>query len=217
MIVEKIKAEYRRIKKEKGKIITPDMRKISRRYFSELKDKPKSEIFVLCNELLEAGFTDIPFDWAYRLGGRFTKSDFRVLESWLKKYVDDWGKCDHLCTHSLGVFIYRFPEIIAKTEKWAYSKNRWQRRASAVALIYSIRRRQGLREIFRRADILLTDADDMVQKGYGWMLKEAANKYPQEVFDYVMKHKSVMPRTALRYAIEKMPLSWKKQAMKKDW
>ncbi len=216
-MVEKIKAEYRRIKKEKGKIITPDIRGISRRYFSELKDKPKKEIFVLCNELLEAGFTAIPFDWAYRLGSQFTRSDFRVLESWLKKYVDDWGKCDDLCTHSLGVFIYRFPEIAAKTERWAYSKNRWQRRASAVALIYSIRRRHGLREIFKRADILLADSDDMVQKGYGWMLKEAANHFPKEVFDYVMKHKMVMPRTALRYAIEKMPPSWKKKAMKKDW
>ncbi len=43
----------------------------------------------------------------------------------------------------------------------------------------------------------------MVQKGYGWMLKEASKPYQEEVFDFVMKNKTVMPRTALRYAIEK--------------
>jgi 3-methyladenine DNA glycosylase AlkD len=43
-----------------------------------------------------------------------------------------------------------------------------------------------------------------VQKGYGWMLKAASESHQQEVFDYVMKNKFNMPRTALRYAIEKM-------------
>ena len=47
------------------------------------------------------------------------------------------------------------------------------------------------------------------------MLKEAANKYQKEVFEYVMKHKDIMPRTALRYAIEKMPKTMKEKAMKK--
>ena len=73
-----------------------------------------------------------------------------------------------------------------------------------------------LREAFVVADILLKDSDDMVQKAYGWMLKEVSNQYPERVFSYVMKHKDKMPRTALRYAIEKLSLSLKKQAMKKD-
>jgi len=53
----------------------------------------------------------------------------------------------------------------------------------------------------------------LVQKGYGWMLKEAANLFPQEVFQYVLKNKAKMPRTALRYAIEKMPAAWRKKAL----
>jgi 3-methyladenine DNA glycosylase AlkD len=55
----------------------------------------------------------------------------------------------------------------------------------------------------------------MVQKGYGWMLKEASKPHQKEVFDFVMMHKSVMPRTALRYAIEKMPPELKVRAMEK--
>jgi 3-methyladenine DNA glycosylase AlkD len=55
-----------------------------------------------------------------------------------------------------------------------------------------------------------------VQKGYGWLLKEASRKHQKEVFNYVMKNKNVMPRTALRYAIELMPDTLRKRAMKRD-
>jgi 3-methyladenine DNA glycosylase AlkD len=55
--------------------------------------------------------------------------------------------------------------------------------------------------------------NSLVQKGYGWMLKAASKLHQQEVFDYVMKKKSIMPRTSLRYAIEKMPKNLKIIAM----
>ncbi len=55
--------------------------------------------------------------------------------------------------------------------------------------------------------------DDLVQKGYGWMLKDASVYYQKEVFDFIMRNKNKMPRTALRYAIEKMPQSLRKKAM----
>ena len=70
-----------------------------------------------------------------------------------------------------------------------------------------------MKEVFEISDLLLTDKDDMVQKGYGWLLKEASKKHQAEVFDYVMSWKAMMPRTALRYAIEKMPAEMKKEAM----
>jgi 3-methyladenine DNA glycosylase AlkD len=54
-----------------------------------------------------------------------------------------------------------------------------------------------------------------VQKGYGWMLKAASQAHQQEVFNYVMRNKAIMPRTSLRYAIEKMPRELKEQAMAK--
>ena len=59
----------------------------------------------------------------------------------------------------------------------------------------------------------MMDEDDLVQKGYGWMLKVAANNWQKDVFDFVVKHKNRMPRTALRYAIEKMPKNMRKIAM----
>lgn len=115
----------------------------------------------------------------------------------------------------MGPFFLKFPEYVAKRSLWISSKSRWLRRASAVSLIDPVRIGECLDEVFQTAEKLLTDGDDMVQKGYGWMLKEASHRFPQPVFDFVMQRKDRMPRTALRYAIEKMPLAWKKRAMHK--
>jgi len=206
--------------KEKVKSLgvrTPVVRKIAKDYFAKIKDLSKEEIFKLCEQLLETGYDEdrhIAFDWAFRLRRYYAKSDFQLFESWLKKYVNSWGSCDDFCTHAFGEFILLFPEFLPKLKTWARSKNRWLRRASAVILIYPNRHENFLPEIFRIADILLLDKDDLVQKGYGWMLKEASKQYEKEVFDYVMRHKEVMPRTALRYALEKMPKGMKQKAMK---
>ena len=73
-----------------------------------------------------------------------------------------------------------------------------------------------MKDVLEVADILLTDKDDLVQKGYGWMLKTASKSHQEEIFDYVIRNKASMPRTALRYAIEKMPVELKSQAMAKE-
>jgi 3-methyladenine DNA glycosylase AlkD len=199
-------------------IATPIVRQLSSEFFQKVKKKPKQEILQLCNELLRSGLSEertIAFDWAFRLRSIFEETDFQLFETWLTEHVHSWGACDDLCTHALGTFIWKFPVFIQKTRRWANSENRWVRRASAVCLIYSLRRREHLEEAFKTADTLLTDQDVMVQKGYGWMLKEASNRYPEEVFNYVMKNKNEMPRTALRYAIEKLSPEHKTEAMKR--
>ncbi len=217
ILVRTVRTEYEQIRAAKGKLVTADIRAVAKRMFAQIRPLPRHKFFRACEQLLDSGNTAIPFQWAGRIIDRFDPADFRRLELWLKTYVTGWDSCDDFCLHILGPFLLRFPELIPRTEKWAVSSNRWMRRASAVTLIYSVRRGEALPDIFQRADLLLIDGDDKVQKGYGWMLKEAANRFPREVFDYVMAHKRDMPRTALRYAIEKMPVDWKSEAMKKDW
>jgi 3-methyladenine DNA glycosylase AlkD len=214
----RIKKQYQRFFKEKIKtygVKTPAVREISKKYFREIKNLAKKRIFSLCEELFKSGYNEeiaIAFDWVYRTKKQLTKSDFPIFERWLKKYIANWGTCDDFSTHALGYFLFQYPEFLKKTEVWARSENRWLRRASAVSLIYSLRRGRALEQVFRIADILLQDEDDLVRKGYGWMLKEASNIYRKEVFEYVMRNKDKMPRTALRYAIEKMPGEMKRRA-----
>jgi 3-methyladenine DNA glycosylase AlkD len=106
-----------------------------------------------------------------------------------------------------------YPSFLAELKKWAVSENRWEKRASAVTLIIPARKGKFLKDIFEIAGLLHSDPDDMVQKGYGWMLKAASQAHQKEVFEYVMKRKGTMPRTSLRYAIEKMPADLKAKAM----
>lgn len=194
------------------------VRKISNKYFAELKHKDKKEIFSLCENLLKSDYSEdafIAFNWAYELRKKYEPADFGVFEAWIKKYVNNWAKCDVLCNHAVGSFIEQYPQFIKNLKNWTKSDNRWLRRASAVTLILPARHGLFLPDVFEIADKLLTDQDDLVQKGYGWMLKEASRIHQKKVFEYVMKNKKDMPRTALRYAIEKMPGNLKSQAMAK--
>lgn len=113
----------------------------------------------------------------------------------------------------MGNFLEKYPAYLQQLKQFAKSPNRWMRRAAAVSLIVPARKGLFLKEILEIADVLLTDSDDLVQKGYGWMLKVASQKHQQVILNYVVSHKAVMPRTALRYAIEKMPKELKMMAM----
>lgn len=218
---EKIRESGQRFFKEPVRMYgfkTVDVKRMAARYFREIKGRDKGEIFTLCEELLQSGYSEeafITFEWSYALRKQFVPEDFAVFERWVDRYVDNWAKCDTLCNHTLGSFVEMYPEFIENLTGWASEKNRWLRRASAVTLILPARKGMFLKEAFQISDILLMDGDDMVQKGYGWLLKEASKKHQAEVFDYVMKWKANMPRTALRYAIEKMPEEMRKKAMER--
>jgi 3-methyladenine DNA glycosylase AlkD len=192
--------------------------KIARKYFREVKPLGKREIFALCEELLKSDYTEeasIAFEWAYWLHDEYEPGDFTVFERWLNRYVNNWAKCDSLCNHAIGSFVEKYPQYIANLKDWTRSENRWLRRASAVTLIIPAKQGRFLEDIFEIADMLLQDKDDLVQKGYGWMLKEASRMHQKEVYDYVLQNSNLMPRTALRYAIEKMPEDLRHLAMGK--
>lgn len=214
--------DYSRFHKD-GKIhislATPIVRRFSVEKFKEVKHLNKKQILEYCDDLLKfknSSCRDIAFDWAFRIRENYSKEDFVIFEKWLDKYVDTWGSCDDLCTHALGHHLFTFPELIPKVYRWTKSKNKWKRRASAVIFIYSARRDKYLNDVLKIAEILLLDREDLVQKAYGWMLKESSNANQKEIFEFIMNHKLIMPRIALRYAVEKMPANLKKQVMLKN-
>lgn len=202
-----------------SRLATPVVRAISSETFAYVREYDKARIFDLCETLLSSRSADertIAFDWAYRCGKSFEEADFVRFEGWLRDYVTDWGGCDDFCTHALGRLIYQYPATLPRVMAWTSASNRWFRRASAVALIYGIRKGAFFNAAFAVADALLADGDDMVQKGYGWTLKEVSKRAPLPVFDYVIARRQTMPRTALRYAIEKLEPSLRQQAMRRD-
>lgn len=197
-------------------VVTPETNKISKIHYKNIEDKSKLNIFSLCTELWESGYLEesiIACNWSYLVHKQFVPEDFKVFDTWVNHYIDNWASCDTLCNHTVGTFIEMYPDYLEGLKIWARSKKRWVKRASAVSLIIPAKRGKFLDDIFEIADILHADTDDMIQKGYGWMLKAASQSHQQEVFDYMLKRKDTMPRTSLRYAIEKMPAELKARIM----
>ena len=195
-----------------------EISKIGKEFYKQISDYSKQQIFEICEELWKSKYLEeavIACIFTESLHEKYEQSDFHIFEHWVKDCVNNWGDCDTLCNHTIGTFIMMYPEYISRLKEWAKSSERWVKRASAVTLIIPARKGLFLKDIFEIADILLLDKDDMVQKGYGWMLKAASEAHQKEVFNYVVSKKAVMPRTALRYAIEKMPQELRSEAMKK--
>jgi|ERR1035437_3486099 3-methyladenine DNA glycosylase AlkD len=218
---EKTRSSGERFFKEEVKLYglkSADVSRISKEHYKNITDKSKSHVFALCDELWESGYMEESFvacNWAYNVRKQFEPDDFDIFEKWVTAYVGNWASCDTLCNHTVGTFVEMYPEYLSGLKKWAQSKNRWVKRASAVSLILPARRGKFLEDIFIIADILHSDKDDLVQKGYGWMLKAASEAHQKDVFNYIMRKKTTMPRTSLRYAIEKLPPELKAQAMAK--
>jgi 3-methyladenine DNA glycosylase AlkD len=218
---EKVKESGLRFFKEEVKLYgikSAIVEKIGKDYYKDLKGKSKTEILSFCEELWKSGIMEESFiacNWSYYIHNNFEPSDFEIFDRWVNNYVSNWASCDTLCNHSVGTIIEMYPDLISRLKKWAKSESRWVKRESSVSLIIPARNGKFLDDIFEIADILHSEADDMVQKGYGWMLKAASQAHCDKVFDYVMSKKATMPRTSLRYAIEKMPSELKARAMAK--
>jgi len=194
------------------------VRDLAKRYYQKIKSEGKECAFSLCDELWHSPYFEeniIACIWSENQHKKYVPGDLKLFEKWLGNNVSNWATCDTLCNHSVGNLIIMYPEMIMELKRWAKSPNRWMRRGAAVSLIVPARKGMFLPEIFEIATILLRDSDDMVQKGYGWMLKVASQTYQQQVFGFVMHHRASMPRTALRYAIEKMPPALRLAAMEK--
>jgi len=193
-----------------------NVRKVAIKYFNLLKDWKFEDLAKLSERLLEGGWFeegDVGIDLMELSNKQFTEKTFYVFEGWLNKYVKNWAHCDILSNHSIGIIIERHPEFIDELKKWTKSKNRWVRRSSAVSLIIPAKKGLFLKEIFSISEELMTDEDDMVQKGVGWLLKEASRKHEKEVVKFLLKWKDKTSRVILRYATEKMKLANRKSVL----
>lgn len=200
-------------------VSNPDAKKIGQHYYQLIRHEPKAFIWEIAELLFASGWLEealIACQWVFKRKKEFTQSDLRTFEKWIHQYVHNWAVCDTFCNQSMGSLLIQYPEQTDILYSWTESDNRWVRRASAVSLI--VPAKKGLFEevIFDIAHLLLTDSDPMVQKGYGWLLKVYSQVNLDRVFQYVLCNESQMPRTAFRYAIEKMPITFKDQAMKRS-
>jgi 3-methyladenine DNA glycosylase AlkD len=191
---------------------------IGRKYFKTLANPDKSEVFQYCELLFKTGMMEEAFiacQWSAVVHRQYAASDIDTFEHWILSYVSNWAVCDTLGNHTIGTCLTMYPQCVNRLTDWTGSENRWLRRSAAISLILPARKGLFLQEILHLAELLLMDKDDLVQKGYGWMLKSAGELHQSEVYAFIMKNKHRMPRTALRYAIEKFPADLRAQCIQK--
>jgi 3-methyladenine DNA glycosylase AlkD len=147
-----------------------------------------------------------------KLDAELGDREFKLFESWLDR-VSSWSDHDALVHDLIAPMVVAKPARTRRVFRWAKSPDRWHRRAACVALIRGARAKMFFVEIMKLSDTLLTDEDDMVQKGLGWLLRETAKHDASRTVPYLMKIRRRTPRLVLRTACETLPPTVRKRIL----
>ncbi len=127
------------------------------------------------------------------------------------KYINNWNLVDVTCPHVTGKHLIDKDRTILY--KWAKSEDLWAKRIAMVST-FSFIRKNDLEDTFKIAEILLHDEHDLIHKAVGWMLREAGKRDLKREETFLKKYYKTMPRTMLRYAIEKFPETKRQKYLK---
>jgi 3-methyladenine DNA glycosylase AlkD len=187
---------------------TAEVRKLAVRFRrSILKERGQDFLLGVADDLFSGNINEERSLAVYLLQpltANFGQSEFRRFEGWLTR-ISNWSDHDALVYYLLGPMIVARPERKAHVFRWAKAKDRWHRRAACVALIQGTRQKMFFVEIMRLTQILLSDTDDMVQKGLGWLLRETVKFNARPAVRYLLKIRNRTPRLVLRTACETLP------------
>ena len=178
----------------------PDLRRLAKEYqdisIKEIKQLLKSHIHA---ERLLALLILIH---KFSKGNDPTKKS--IYELYLKntQFVNNWDLVDLSAGHIVGAF------LMEKNRKPLYrlarSKYLWERRISIISTFHFIKLYE-FSETLKIGEMLISDEEDLIHKAVGWMLREVGKRDMQTEEKFLKKHYKKMPRTMLRYAIERFP------------
>lgn len=140
-----------------------------------------------------------------------TKLQKQIYDFYIKnlKYVNNWDLVDVTTPNIVGDYLFNNPNKINILYKLAKSKNLWEKRVSILATFKFIKEKQ-FEDTLKIAEILLNDEHDLIHKAVGWMLREMGKRDIKPLVKFLDKYATKMPRTMLRYAIEKFPEEMRK-------
>ncbi len=130
------------------------------------------------------------------------KNQKKIVDFYLAhtRYINNWDLVDLSADKILGGYLKRKNKSILY--KLARSKNLWERRIATIATFYFIKNNQ-FEETLKISEILLSDKQDLIHKAVGWMLREVGKRDQKVLESFLQEHYKSMPRTMLRYAIER--------------
>ena len=127
------------------------------------------------------------------------------------KFINNWDIVDISAGNIVGAFL--FEKDKAPLYRLVFSENLWERRIAIVATFYFIRNDE-FDDTLKIAEILFTDKEDLIHKAVGWMLREVGKRVIEIEEEFLEEHYLKMPRTMLRYAIERFPETRRKMYLK---
>ncbi len=179
-------------------IMVPEQRKLVLKY----KDLPVKDI----QKLLESGIHEYRLTGILILVNQYKRANDKkkkeIFDFYLKnaKYVNNWDLVDLSAPNIIGSYLLdKNRKILYKLAK---SSDLWERRISIISTFAFIRNND-FKDSLKISEILLKDEHDLIHKAVGWMLREVGKRSLSTEEEFLKKHYKKMPRTMLRYAIEK--------------
>ncbi|ACC97812.1 DNA alkylation repair enzyme [Elusimicrobium minutum Pei191] len=183
-------------------VIVPDNRKIAKKYFKEISLAETEELLrspVHEHRLNALIILRLKFEWEEE------KEKEKIVKLYLKntKNINNWDLVDLSACYILGPWYYKNKNY-SQIYKMARSGFLWEERIAMLTTFYFIREKD-FNLTLELAEYFLTHEHDLMHKACGWMLREMGKRDIKPLLVFLDKHGAKMPRTMLRYAIEKLP------------
>jgi 3-methyladenine DNA glycosylase AlkD len=191
-------------------VTVPNQRIISKKY-TQLQ-------LIEIKKLLQSKYHEHRLTSLFILNLKFKKSNDlekkQIVDLYIKntKFVNNWDLVDSSAPYFVGEYFFDKDKQILYN--FANSNNLWKKRIAIMTTFYFIRQKK-YNDTLKIAEILLNDKHDLIHKAVGWMLREIGIRNLNVEEEFLKKHYKVMPRTMLRYAIEKFDKNKKNYYMKK--
>jgi 3-methyladenine DNA glycosylase AlkD len=190
-------------------ITVPKLRKIAKRYLHLLLADVKK---LLSSRVHEHRFTALEIlVFQFEAGDDSAKQ--KVFDFYLKhtRYINNWDLVDTSAPYIVGEYLATRPRKILY--RLAKSSDMWERRIAIIATLAFIRSGD-LKDTLGIAAVLLKDKHDLIHKAVGWMLRETGKRSEPAMLNFLAQNYAEIPRTALRYAIERLPEPQRKAILK---
>lgn len=178
-------------------LTTPQMRVLSKKY----QDLPLTEV----SKLIKSEFHEERSIAIQILVLQYPRIPKQIFDFYLShtKFINNWDLVDISAPKIIGHYL--FDKDISVLKSLSLSNSLWERRIAIVSTLYFLTHGKN-QPTFKISKLLLKDKQDLIHKAIGWMLRESAKRIDQSaVEDFLQKNYSALPRTTLRYAIERFP------------
>jgi len=182
-------------------VVVPDIRKVAKGF----SDASTDEIEILLSSTYHEERLLALFILVSQFGKGGADRRREIYTYYLKhtKHINNWDLVDLSALHIIGAYLHGKDKTILL--KLARSRNMWERRISVLSTFFDIKNGNPAIAL-AVAEILVHDKEDLIHKAVGWMLREVGKRCSEEAEEeFLRKHLKTMPRTMLRYAIERFP------------